>query len=85
MVLAVSAGVTVCAYALWAFEVGGQHKGFHWATASIAPFVIALLRYALDADAGRAEEPEQIVLHDRMLQALVLIWLITFSTAALHG
>ena len=37
MVVAVSAGVTVSAYSLWAFEVGGRHSGFHWATVSIAP------------------------------------------------
>ena len=85
MVVAVSAGVTVSAYALWAFEVGGRHSGFHWATVSIAPFVVALLRYALDVDAGRAEEPEQIVLRDRTLQVLVLLWLVTFSAAALRG
>lgn len=85
MVVAVSAGVTVSAYSLWAFEVGGRHSGFHWATVSIAPFVVALLLYALDVDAGRAEEPEQIVLRDRTLQVLVLLWLVTFSAAALRG
>lgn len=85
-VVAISAGVTVCAYALWAFEVGARHHGgFHWATLSIAPFVLALLRYALDVDAGRAEEPEQILLRDRTLQVLAVLWLVTFSLAALHG
>jgi decaprenyl-phosphate phosphoribosyltransferase len=85
-VVAVSAGVTVAAYALWAFEVGDRHHGgFDWATISIAPFVIALLRYMLDIDAGRADEPEQIVISDRTLQVLALLWLVTFSAAALRG
>jgi decaprenyl-phosphate phosphoribosyltransferase len=85
-VVAISAGVTVCAYALWAFEVGARHhSGFHWATLSIAPFVLALLRYALDVDAGRAEEPEQILYRDRTLQVLGVLWLVTFSLTALHG
>jgi decaprenyl-phosphate phosphoribosyltransferase len=85
-VVAISAGVTVCAYALWAFEVGARHHGgFQWATVSIAPFVLALLRYALDVDAGRAEEPEQILFRDRSLQILGVLWLVTFSMTALHG
>jgi decaprenyl-phosphate phosphoribosyltransferase len=41
---------------------------------SIIPFVIALLKYSVDVDSGAAGEPEEIVLHDRMLLAFGAIW-----------
>jgi decaprenyl-phosphate phosphoribosyltransferase len=45
-----------------------------WSVVSIVPFVVALLRYSVDVDSGAAGEPEEIVLHDRMLMALGVIW-----------
>lgn len=78
-VWSLSAAVVVTAYSLWAFELSGQPSGF--AAASIAPFVLALMRYAVDVDAGRAGEPEDIVLNDRVLQALGLLWLATLVAA----
>ena len=85
MVIGVSVAVTVSAYGLWAFEVGARRPGPPWAALSIVPFVIALLRYLLDVDAGTAQEPEQILIHDRALQALGALWLLTFSLSVLHG
>ena len=41
---------------------------------SIAPFVLGLMRYAVDIDAGRAGEPEDIIWNDRVLQLLGLAW-----------
>ena len=43
-----------------------------WATLSIAPFVLAILRYAVDVDRGAAGAPEEIVLRDRVLLGLAL-------------
>ena len=37
---------------------------------SIVPFVLGILRYAVDIDAGKAGEPEDIVLGDRVLQGV---------------
>jgi decaprenyl-phosphate phosphoribosyltransferase len=68
-----SAGVLVTTYALWAFSMG-QTGGNSWSVVSVVPFVIALLRYAVDVDSGQAGEPEEIVLHDRMLLALAGVW-----------
>jgi decaprenyl-phosphate phosphoribosyltransferase len=80
MVVAVSASVSIAAYCLWAFEVGARHHPtVPWAAISVAPLVIAILRYTLDVDHGRAQEPEQIVLRDRVLQGLGLLWLATFA------
>jgi decaprenyl-phosphate phosphoribosyltransferase len=68
-----SAGVLVTTYALWAFTMG-QTTSNEWSVVSIVPFVMALLRYSVDVDSGGAGEPEEIVLHDRMLMVLGVIW-----------
>ncbi|HEX7463084.1 MAG TPA: decaprenyl-phosphate phosphoribosyltransferase [Dermatophilaceae bacterium] len=68
-----SAGVLVTTYALWAFTMS-QTTSNEWSVVSIVPFVVALLRYSVDVDSGAAGEPEEIVLHDRMLMALGAIW-----------
>ncbi len=48
-----------------------------WAALSIAPFVLAILRYAVDVDRGAAGAPEEIVLRDRVLLCLALLWGLT--------
>jgi len=68
-----SAGVLVTTYALWAFTMG-QTPDNDWSVASIIPFVMALLKYSVDVDSGGAGEPEEIVLHDRLLMLLGGIW-----------
>jgi decaprenyl-phosphate phosphoribosyltransferase len=42
---------------------------------------LALLQYALEVDAGTAGEPEEVVLNDRVLQGLGLVWLAVISIA----
>jgi decaprenyl-phosphate phosphoribosyltransferase len=68
-----SAGVMVTTYAQWAFTIR-QATLSEWSVGSIVPFVVALLRYAVDVDSGAAGEPEEIVLHDRLLLLLGGIW-----------
>ena len=68
-----SAGVLVTTYSLWAFALR-QVSSNEWSVVSIVPFVMALLRYAVDVDSGAAGEPEEIVLHDRLLLILGGIW-----------
>ena len=46
---------------------------------SIVPFVIAVLRYAVDVDCGNGGEPEEIALGDRVLQVLALAWVGTLA------
>ena len=75
-----SASATVTFYSLWAFEVGGGRPLL--AQLSIVPFVLALLRYAVDIDKGAAGEPETIVAGDRLLEALGMIWLSLFGLSA---
>jgi decaprenyl-phosphate phosphoribosyltransferase len=73
-VWSLSAGVACTAYSLWAFEMAETQDGVPWATISIAPFVLAILRYARDVDEGKAGAPEDIVLNDRVLLALGVVW-----------
>jgi len=73
-VWSLSAGVACTAYSLWAFELRASHDGFPWETASIAPFVLGLLRYAVDVDRGQAGAPEDVVLGDRVLLGLGVVW-----------
>ena len=71
-----AAGATVISYSLWAFEQASG-SGVPWHTISIAPFLMGLLRYAVDVDAGTAAEPEDIVFRDRVLQLIGVVWLVT--------
>jgi len=84
-VWSLSAGVACTAYSLWAFEMGAAQQGVPWATLSIAPFVLAVLRYAVDVDKGAAGAPEEIVLRDRVLLGLALVWVVTVGVGVLGG
>ena len=79
----VAAAVTITAYCLWAFEVSQPDSALPWSQWSVLPFVLAILRYAVDIDRAAAEAPEDVVLRDRALQALGLIWLVLFGLGAL--
>lgn len=77
-----AAVLVVTAYSLWAFENRyNPPLGVPWTAISIAPFTLGMLQYALEVDAGQAGEPEEVVLHDRVLQGLGVIWLATISIA----
>jgi decaprenyl-phosphate phosphoribosyltransferase len=77
-----AAGATVISYSLWAFEQAPD-SGIPWHTISIAPFLMVLLRYAVDVDAGTASEPEDIVFRDRILQLIGVVWLVTVCLGVL--
>ena len=77
-VWSIAAAATITAYCLWAFENAGSSR-IPWHTLSIVPFVVGLLRYAVDIDAGEAAEPEDIVWGDRLLQAIGVVWLVLLT------
>jgi decaprenyl-phosphate phosphoribosyltransferase len=79
-VWATSVAVVIATYGQWAFQLNEQFRSV-WSEISIVPFVIALLRYAVDVDSGKAGEPEEIVLHDRVLQVLGVCWVVTLALA----
>jgi decaprenyl-phosphate phosphoribosyltransferase len=81
-----AAVMVLISYSLWAFENrsdGGAPDllGVPWTAVSIAPFTLGLLQYALEVDAGNAGEPEDVVLHDHVLQGIGVIWLVVISVA----
>jgi decaprenyl-phosphate phosphoribosyltransferase len=78
-VRAVSSGVMITAYCLWAFENAAHTGDDTWFRLSIVPLVIAVLRYALVIDQGGGGAPEEVVLSDRTLQIVGVIWLVTFA------
>lgn len=76
--LTMCAGVTVTGYCLWAFSVDRNGLGVHhdqlWIQFSAAPVVLAVLYVLLQLDAGRGGSPEDLVLKDRTVQALGVLW-----------
>ncbi len=76
-----SATVLIMTYAFWAFEIREAHHNSVWSAISIVPFVVAVLRYAVDVDGGKGGEPEEIALGDRVLQVLALLWLAALFVA----
>lgn len=83
-VWSVSAAILIMTYALWAFQIDTTTHS-PWAPISIVPFVLAVLRYAVDVDAGRAGEPEEIAFSDRVLQGLGIAWLACMLIAVYSG
>lgn len=79
----IAATASIIFYALWAVSLDRELTVLP--QLSIAPFTLAILRYAVDVDMGRAGEPESVVLGDRTLQVLALAWLLLFGASAIHG
>ena len=68
----------VTAYALWAFENASSTGDTTWFRLSIVPLTLAVLRYAFIIEQGGGGAPEEVVLSDRVLQILGLLWILTF-------
>ncbi|MGW0866675.1 decaprenyl-phosphate phosphoribosyltransferase [Streptomyces sp. NPDC002611] len=78
-----AAGVAVLGYCLWAMEEGGvPHTSvLPWRQLSMVAFILAILRYAVFADRGTAGEPEDVVLRDRALALIGLVWMAMYGLA----
>ncbi|MET7985579.1 decaprenyl-phosphate phosphoribosyltransferase [Streptomyces sp. NPDC005281] len=78
-----AAGVSVLGYCLWALEEGGVPSTglLPWRQLSMVAFILAVLRYAVFADRGTAGEPEDVVLRDRPLALIGLVWLAMYGLA----
>lgn len=73
---ALSSGVAITAYCLWAFEKGASApRGAVWIESSILFFVAAILRYALLVERGEGGSPEDLLLSDRSMQLIGLVWI----------
>ena len=84
-VRSVAASVTVTAYCLWAFESAAASGDETFFRLSIVPFVLAILRYAHLIEQGKGGAPEELVLGDRVLQVLALLWAASFAVGVHAG
>jgi decaprenyl-phosphate phosphoribosyltransferase len=82
-----ASAIAMTAYCLWAFEQ--QHLtskgGLPLYELSIVPFVLALLRYALLLETGHGSAPEDVILGDRTLLVLGVVWIAVFGLAVYVG
>jgi decaprenyl-phosphate phosphoribosyltransferase len=77
---AVTSGTVLVAYCLLAFEkADAVNATIPWYQLSILPFVLGVLRYALLVDQGKGAAPEELVLSDRALQLIGLLWAVLFG------
>jgi decaprenyl-phosphate phosphoribosyltransferase len=70
-----AATILILGYSLWAFDSFSGLASL-WLSLSVAPFVVAVLRYSQHIDRGDAEAPEEIAIGDRMLQAFAAVWIL---------
>ena len=84
-VRAVTSGVAITGYALWAFERADQVGNQFWFRLSIVPFVLGILRYALTVEQGGGGAPEEVILGDRMLQLLGVALFACFAIGVYAG
>lgn len=75
--LTLAAAGAVTTYCLWAFDRQGlAHRGDHlvWIELSVAPVVTGVLYVLRVLSDGHGEAPTELVLHDRTLQVIGLVW-----------
>lgn len=82
-VRSMAAAICVAGYCLWAFE-SATHGGEIWFQLSIVPFVTGIMIYALRLEHGGGAAPEDIILGDRLLQIVGVIWLVVYGIGV-HG
>jgi decaprenyl-phosphate phosphoribosyltransferase len=80
-VLVASAAISCVAYARWAF---GSSQLAPWLDLSVLPFMVWLFRYATLLAQGAGEAPEELLLSDRLLLALAVLWAVLFA-AGIYG
>lgn len=77
---AVTSGTVLIAYCLLAFEKAHAiNASVPWYQLSILPFVLGVLRYALLVDQGKGSAPEDLVLSDRALQVIGVLWAVLYA------
>ena len=82
LILAGAAALGCVAYASWAFARPGLGTSRQL---SIVPFVLWLGRYLRTVAAGAGESPEELILRDRSLLAMSLVWVALFTGGVYGG
>lgn len=77
--LTLSATVAVTGYCLWAFDtsstgLSSHHHHIVLIRLTVVPVVYAILFIMRSAEAGDGDAPEELLLHDRTVQILGLVW-----------
>lgn len=78
LILVASGATAVIAYAAWAFKIP-VIDGVPWRPLTIIPFAACMARYGALVGAGEGESPEEMLLHDRVLQIVGGLWLVLFA------
>ncbi len=74
----IAASLALAGYALWAFDSAIATQGGAGDVlfkVSLAPFAAAVLRFVLIVDRGEAAEPEYVLVRDRQMLVLSLVWM----------
>ena len=71
--------ISIVAYVIWSSEIAEEPN---LARLTAAPFALTMFRYASHAVAGDAEEPEEILMKDRVLLGLAAVWTALFILRA---
>jgi len=77
--LTLCATVVVTGYCLWAFDtsnagLSSNHDAVLPVRLSVVPVVFAVLFILRSVEAGNAGAPEDLVIHDRTVQVLLVLW-----------
>jgi decaprenyl-phosphate phosphoribosyltransferase len=75
LTLVASAAIGGVAYVSWAVT---RPAHILWYALSVAPFLLWLARYASLVGAGAGQAPEELILRDRTLLALGVVWTLLF-------
>lgn len=78
LIVSASLAGALFAYCVWAFQLPVV-DGVPWRPLTIVPFAAALARYGSLLLAGHGEAPEELLLRDRWLVTLGIVWLILFG------
>jgi decaprenyl-phosphate phosphoribosyltransferase len=82
----IAASLALVGYALWSFDSAIATRGGIAAVAfkvSLAPFAAALLRFVLVVDRGESAEPEYVLVRDRQMLVLSLVWMGVYGAGVL--
>jgi decaprenyl-phosphate phosphoribosyltransferase len=75
LTLVAAAAIGGIAYVSWAFT---RPAHVAWYALSVVPFLLWLARYASLVGAGAGQAPEELILRDRTLLALGVVWAFLF-------
>jgi decaprenyl-phosphate phosphoribosyltransferase len=79
--LTLCATVVVTGYCLWAFDtsktgLSSTYNDFVPIRLTVVPVVFAVLFILRSADAGNGAAPEELLLHNRVVQVLAILWVV---------